>query len=190
MKEIVFGPALVRARVSVTSATVRLRGTLPGICGFAARTACPRCKPISQPFAKLALRSDVGARASADTAVAPTKDETRGSRRGRQVGGTDVSTTEDRVKARALRRDPRAALHVSGPHFWSYAVAECDAELSEVAATPGDAVCLELLAMRSDVHGDEEKEAFFGQMIDARRLVVRLRVRRLYGLVLPHPPGG
>ena len=30
-----------------------------------------------------------------------------------------VSTTADRVKARVLHRDPRAALHVAGDHFWS-----------------------------------------------------------------------
>ena len=41
-----------------------------------------------------------------------------------------VSTTADRVKGRILTGDPHAALHVAGDHFWSYAVAECDAELS------------------------------------------------------------
>jgi PPOX class probable F420-dependent enzyme len=35
-----------------------------------------------------------------------------------------ISTTADRAKARNLERDPRAALHVSGDHFWQYAVAE------------------------------------------------------------------
>jgi len=44
-----------------------------------------------------------------------------------------VSTTADRVKGRIFRRDHHAALHVAGPHFWSFAVAECDAETSEVA---------------------------------------------------------
>jgi hypothetical protein len=44
-----------------------------------------------------------------------------------------VSTTADRVKARILQRDPRSAMHVPGAHFWSYAVAECDAKLSAVA---------------------------------------------------------
>ena len=57
-----------------------------------------------------------------------------------------VSTTADRVKSRLLKRDPRAALHVSGAHFFAYAVAECDAEISQVAAEPGDAACRELLA--------------------------------------------
>jgi hypothetical protein len=95
-----------------------------------------------------------------------------------------VSTTADRVKAKVLRRDPRAALHVPGPNFWAYAVAECDAEVSEVATTPGDDVCRELLEVHSALLGEQdEDEMFFEQMIKARRLIVRLRLRRLYGLV-------
>jgi PPOX class probable F420-dependent enzyme len=101
-----------------------------------------------------------------------------------------VSTTADRVKGRILRRDPRAALHVPGSHFWSYAVAECDAEISEVATTPGDEACRELLEVRSALSGEVVDEpAFFAQMVDAQRLVVRLRVRRLYGVLLDKPPG-
>jgi len=101
-----------------------------------------------------------------------------------------VSTTADRVKGRILKRDPHAALHVSGPHFWSYAVAECDAELSEVARTPGDDACRELLEVHSAFYGEAIDEvAFYQQMIAAKRLVVRLRVRRLYGVLLDKPPG-
>lgn len=101
-----------------------------------------------------------------------------------------VSTTADRVKGRILRRDPRAALHVSGAHFWAYAVAECDADVSEVATTPGDEACRELLEVHSAFYSEiEDEPAFFAQMIEARRLVVRLRVRRLYGVLLDKPPG-
>lgn len=100
-----------------------------------------------------------------------------------------VSTTADRVKARILRRDPCAALHVAGSHFFAYAVAECDAQSSEVASTPGDEACRELLEVHSAFYGEQDKTVFFQQMIDARRLVVRLRVRRLYGVVLAEPPG-
>src|SRR3981081_2819470 len=64
-----------------------------------------------------------------------------------------VSTTADRVKGRILGRDPHAALHVSGPHFWSFAVAECDAETSAVASTPGDDACRELLEVASVFYG-------------------------------------
>jgi PPOX class probable F420-dependent enzyme len=101
-----------------------------------------------------------------------------------------VSTTARRVKARILRRDPRAALHVPGAHFWSYAVAECDAEVSDVATTPGDDTCQELLEVHSAFYGKiADETAFFAEMIEAERLVVRLRVRRLYGILLDKPPG-
>jgi PPOX class probable F420-dependent enzyme len=101
-----------------------------------------------------------------------------------------VSTTADRVKGRILRRNPRAALHVPGSHFWSYAVAECDADVSEVATTPGDEACRELLAIHSAFYSEIGDElAFYSQMIEAKRLVVRLRVRRLYGVLLDKPPG-
>jgi PPOX class probable F420-dependent enzyme len=100
-----------------------------------------------------------------------------------------VSTTADRVKGRILRRDPRAALHVSGSHFWSYAVAECDAEVSDVATTPGDEACRELLDVHSAFFEVADEPAFFAELVGARRLVVRLRVRRVYGVLLDKPPG-
>jgi PPOX class probable F420-dependent enzyme len=99
-----------------------------------------------------------------------------------------VSTTADRVKGRILQRDPHAALHVAGPHFWSYAVAECDADASDVATTPGDEVCQELLAMTKAIRGDVDEAAAFQRMVDERRLVVRLRVKRAYGVLLDKPP--
>jgi PPOX class probable F420-dependent enzyme len=101
-----------------------------------------------------------------------------------------VSTTADRVKARILRRDPHAALHIAGSHFWSYAVAECDANVSDVATSPGDETCRELLEVHSAFYGKIADEAvFFAQMIEARRLVVRLQVKRVYGVLLDKPPG-
>jgi len=100
-----------------------------------------------------------------------------------------ISTTADRVKTLNLRRDPRAALHVSGDHFWQYAVADCAVTLSEVASEPGDEAGRELLAMHAVHYGRQDEESFFGQMIAARRLAVRLRVRRIYGIVLDDPPG-
>jgi PPOX class probable F420-dependent enzyme len=101
-----------------------------------------------------------------------------------------VSTTADRVKGRILQRDPHAALHVSGPHFWSYAVAECDAQTSDVAATPGDEASRELLEVHAAFSADVNEDAAFSRLIEERRLVVRLRVRRLYGVVMASPPGG
>jgi PPOX class probable F420-dependent enzyme len=101
-----------------------------------------------------------------------------------------VSTTADRVKGRILRRDPRCALHVPGSHFWSYAVAEGDADVSDVATSPGDETCRELLEVHSAFYGEMADEvSFFEQMVEARRLVVRLQVKRLYGVLLDKPPG-
>ena len=69
-------------------------------------------------------------------------------------------------------------------------VAECDAEVSAVAQTPGDGACQELLEVHSTFYGGmADVSAFYTQMTEARRLVVRLRVRRLYGVLLDKPPG-
>jgi PPOX class probable F420-dependent enzyme len=100
-----------------------------------------------------------------------------------------ISTTADRVKGRILRRDPRAALHVAGPHFWSYAVAQGDAETSPVASTPGDDASYELLGLHTALHGEQDEAKFFTDMIDAQRLVIRLKVRRVYGVAMEDPPG-
>lgn len=94
------------------------------------------------------------------------------------------STTADRVKVKQLRNDPRAALHVSAADHWSFAVAEGEAEISDVTTVPGDATGLELLGMLpADVRGDLG-QAFFEQLVAERRVVIRLKVSRLYGTAL------
>ncbi|MFF6952531.1 pyridoxamine 5'-phosphate oxidase family protein [Streptomyces iakyrus] len=94
------------------------------------------------------------------------------------------STTADRVKVKHLRREPRAALHVQGGDVWSFAVAEGDAEVSEPTAVPGDAVGRELLAMIPAGAEPEDEDAFLRHLVDERRVVIRLRVDRLYGTAL------
>ncbi|MEU7716627.1 PPOX class F420-dependent oxidoreductase [Streptomyces tibetensis] len=94
------------------------------------------------------------------------------------------STTADRVKLKHLRREPRAALHVQGKDVWSFAVAEGEAEISEVTAVPGDSVGRELLAMIPAGAEPEDEEAFLRQLVDERRVVIRLKVDRLYGTAL------
>jgi PPOX class probable F420-dependent enzyme len=100
-----------------------------------------------------------------------------------------ISTTASRVKARVLRRHPQAALHVTGDHFWSYAVAEGEADLSAVCRVPGDEAGRELLELHSAFYGEVEEERFYEQMIANERLVIRLRVTRFYGVTLDQPPG-
>jgi PPOX class probable F420-dependent enzyme len=94
------------------------------------------------------------------------------------------STTADRVKAGHLRRNPRAALHVQGGDVWSFAVAEGDAEVSECTTVPGDAVGRELLGMIPNTARPEDEAAFLEQLVAERRVVVRLKVDRLYGTAL------
>ncbi|MFF5155520.1 TIGR03618 family F420-dependent PPOX class oxidoreductase [Streptomyces sp. NPDC000348] len=94
------------------------------------------------------------------------------------------STTADRVKPKHLRHNPRAALHVRGGDVWSFAVAEGEAETSAVTTAPGDAVGRELLGMIPEAARPEDEDAFLEQLVAERRLVVRLKVDRLYGTAL------
>ena len=94
------------------------------------------------------------------------------------------STTADRIKVKHLRRDPRATLHVQGGDVWSFAVAEGEAEVSEPTAVPGDAVGRELLGLIPKEAKPEDEDAFLAQLVAERRVVIRLRVNRLYGTAL------
>jgi PPOX class probable F420-dependent enzyme len=94
------------------------------------------------------------------------------------------STTADRVKVKQLRNDPRAALHVSAADHWSFAVAEGEAEISELTTTPGDATGLELLNMLPAEAQSDLGQAFFEQLVAEQRVVIRLKVNRLYGTAL------
>ncbi|MFB7710583.1 pyridoxamine 5'-phosphate oxidase family protein [Streptomyces sp. NPDC056105] len=98
-----------------------------------------------------------------------------------------VSTTTDRLKARQLRSEPHAALHVTGPDPWSFAVAEGEAEVSDVTATPGDAVGRELLGMTPGFDDPAQEAEFLGRQVEESRVVIRLRVTRLYGTALDIP---
>jgi hypothetical protein len=95
-----------------------------------------------------------------------------------------VSTTAGRLKARQLAANPHAALHVAGPDVWSFAVAEGEAEVSEPSTVPGDAVGRELLSMVPLFADPAAEEAFLAQQAAERRVVIRLRVTRLYGTAL------
>ncbi len=94
-----------------------------------------------------------------------------------------VSTVDGRAKVANLRRDPRASLYVTSPNGWSYAVLEGDAELSDVAGAPGDAVVDELVQLYRDISGEHpDWDEYRQAMVEDRRLVARLHVRRAYGL--------
>lgn len=93
-----------------------------------------------------------------------------------------ISVTDDRAKTRNLRRDPRAAYHVTSDDRWSWTVAEGTAELSPVAADPHDATVEELITLFRAVRGEHSDwDDYRAAMVRDRRLVLRLRVERAYG---------
>ena len=91
-------------------------------------------------------------------------------------GVARVSVTADRAKTRNLQRDPRCLLHVLGSTFWEYASIPATATLSDVTATPGDAVGRELLEVYEAITGKphDDPDEFFNAMVSERRLVLRL----------------
>ncbi|MFG1698986.1 pyridoxamine 5'-phosphate oxidase family protein [Nonomuraea sp. NPDC049309] len=98
-----------------------------------------------------------------------------------------ISTSAGLLKVRLLHKDPRCALYVASDDFRAFVVAEGEAELSPVSTEPGDEVGRELLAMQppSAVSGPGREEAFLRQVVADQRLVIRIRVTRLYGTSLP-----
>jgi PPOX class probable F420-dependent enzyme len=94
-----------------------------------------------------------------------------------------VSLTDDRAKTRNLRRDPRASYHVTSDDRWAYTVAEGTAELSPVAQDPHDETVEELIRLYRDIRGEHpDWDDYRAAMVRDRRLVLRLRVERVYGI--------
>ena len=94
-----------------------------------------------------------------------------------------VSVTDSRAKVRNVRRDPRVSIHVTADDFWSYAVLEGDAELTPVAASPGDATVDELVEYYRALNGEHpDWDDYRAAMVDDQRLVLRLRPTHAYGM--------
>jgi len=93
-----------------------------------------------------------------------------------------ISITADRAKYRNVKRDPRAAFHVSTAHR-GYAVAEGHAELSEVARSTDDETVNELIDVYRAIAGEHpDWDDYRRAMVADRRVVLRLRADRIYGL--------
>jgi PPOX class probable F420-dependent enzyme len=97
-------------------------------------------------------------------------------------GRIRVSVTADRAKTANARRDPRVSLHVTSDDFWTYVVAEGDAELSPVARTPGDDTTVALLRLYEAVSGDAhpDPDEFHQAMVSEGRLELSFRPDHLY----------
>lgn len=95
-----------------------------------------------------------------------------------------ISITADRAKYHNLARDPWAALHVSSADFWTYAVIEADVDLSPVATRPDDPTVDELVEHYRAARGEHQDwNEFRNAMVDERRVMVRLKPVRAYGLI-------
>ncbi|GGQ84902.1 PPOX class F420-dependent enzyme [Streptomyces asoensis] len=94
-----------------------------------------------------------------------------------------ISVTDDRAKTRNLRRDPRASYHVTVPGHRAYTVVEATADLTPVAQDPYDSTVEELVRLYRDVQGEHpDWDDYRAAMVRDRRLVLRLRVERAYGI--------
>jgi len=95
-----------------------------------------------------------------------------------------ISITADRAKYKNLAREPWAALHVTRPDFYAYAVLEGPVELTPVAASTDDATVDELVAYYRDAVGEHDDwDDYRKSMVTDRRVIVRFRPDRAYGML-------
>jgi PPOX class probable F420-dependent enzyme len=92
-----------------------------------------------------------------------------------------ISSVLGRAKVLQVAREPRAALYVSTADHLAFAVAEGLAEVSPVSSVPGDETGLELLALQPPFADAADETVFLRNMVEDRRVVIRLRVSRLHG---------
>lgn len=97
-------------------------------------------------------------------------------------GVVAISVATDRAKVANARRDPRVSLYVVSEDFWTYVVAEGDADLSPVSSEPGDATGRRLLELYEAAGGKAhpDPDEFLQAMVDERRLVLSFRPTYLY----------
>ena len=94
-----------------------------------------------------------------------------------------VSITDSRAKTRNMRRDPRVSYHVTSADRWAYTVVEGLADLTPVAGDPYDETVEELVRLYRAVRGEHpDWDDYRAAMVRDRRLVLRLRVERAYGM--------
>ncbi|TDC81036.1 PPOX class F420-dependent oxidoreductase [Actinomadura sp. 7K507] len=100
----------------------------------------------------------------------------------RDAGVIYVSMTEGRAKTANLRRDPRAALEVTGPDGWAWATAEGTAVLTGPGTDPrGPEVeaLVDYYRLAAGEHPDWEE--YRAVMVADRRVLMTMTVDHVYG---------
>ncbi|MGW2251674.1 PPOX class F420-dependent oxidoreductase [Kitasatospora sp. NPDC001660] len=100
----------------------------------------------------------------------------------REAGVILISTTDGRAKAANLRRDPRAALEVTGPGGSSWATAEGTVTLTGPGADPyGPEVEALVTYYRTAAGEHPDWEEYRAAMVADRRVLVTMTVDHVYG---------
>lgn len=101
-----------------------------------------------------------------------------------ESGLVRMSLTDDRAKVANLRRDPRASMLVQSSDAWTYVVVEGDMILTDVATSPDDPTCDELVDVYRAIAGKDHPDwtEYRAAMVADKRLVGRIQVTHSYGL--------
>jgi len=102
-----------------------------------------------------------------------------------------ISVIDGGAKVHNLRRDPRASVFVGSPDGWTYAVLEGMVTLSPMALAADDETVEELVEVFRAIRGEDHPDwdEYRRAMVADRRLVARLQVDHVYGLVRPQYSG-
>ncbi|ASR02989.1 PPOX class F420-dependent oxidoreductase [Gordonia rubripertincta] len=93
-----------------------------------------------------------------------------------------VSMTEGRAKTVNLRRDPRAALEVTGPDRYTWATAEGDVTLIGPGADPHGPEVEALVDYYRKAAGEHpDWDEYRSVMVSDRRVLMVMSVKRVYG---------
>ncbi len=100
----------------------------------------------------------------------------------RDAGLLHVSMVEGRAKTANLRRDPRAALEVTGADGWSWATAEGTVTLTGPGTDPDGPEVDALVDYYRRAAGEHPDWAEYrAVMVSDRRVLMTMRVERVYG---------
>lgn len=93
-----------------------------------------------------------------------------------------VSMTEGRAKTVNLRRDPRAAIEVTGPDRYTWATAEGDVTLIGPGADPHGPEVEALVDYYRKAAGEHpDWDEYRSVMVSDRRVLMVMSVKRVYG---------